>query len=199
MINKTKDNIFLIKSANNRAQNILDFWFKETSFESKFKKDDNFDKLIKENFLKDFEYARSDKYDDWQDEPQSCLALIIILDQFSRNLYRNSEKAYEQDIKSRLVLNEAVYAGFIEKIDLDQRLFMLLPLIHSEEIIDHERAYMLLNLYMVNHSKIELIKKFWVEHTNVIKKFNRYPHRNKILKRESTNEEIKFLKKKYSW
>ena len=150
MINKTKDKIFLIKSANDRAQNILDFWFKETSFESKFKKDDNFDKLIKENFLKDFEYARSDKYDDWQDEPQSCLALIIILDQFSRNLYRNSEKAYEQDIKSRLVLNEAVYAGFIEKIDLDQRLFMLLPLIHSEEIIDHERAYMLLNLYTLH-------------------------------------------------
>lgn len=178
---------------NKKTQEILDFWFKETSSEKRFKKDESFDQLIREKFLKDYELASANEYDDWQDSPQGCLALVILLDQFSRNMFRDDRKAFEQDSKTRLIVNDAVYAGFLDAMDESQRLFMLLPLIHSEEITDHEMAYYLLDKYLKDHSDLIEIKKFWKDHTKAIRKFHRYPHRNKILGRESTQEEIKFL------
>ena len=178
---------------NKKAQEILDFWFKETPSEKRFKKNESFDQLIREKFLKDYELASANEYDDWQDSSLGCLALVILFDQFSRNMFRDNKKAFEQDHKTRLIVNDAVYAGFLEKMDESQRFFMLLPLIHSEEITDHEMAYYLLDKYLKDHSGLTDIKKFWQDHTKAIRKFHRYPHRNKILGRESTQEEIEFL------
>ena len=110
-----------------RAQVILDFWFKETPFEMRFKKDDIFDKKIRENFQKDYELACNNEYDDWQDNPMSCLALVILFDQFSRNLFRGNKRAFAQDQKTRLIVNDAVYSGYLETMNVDQRFFMLLP------------------------------------------------------------------------
>ncbi len=177
-----------------RAQVILDFWFKETPNEMRFKKDEKFDKKIKENFLKDFDLACQNEYDDWQDNPMSCLALVILFDQFSRNIFRNDKKAFAQDQKTRLIVNDAVYSGYLETMNVNQRFFMLLPLIHSEEISDHDMAYYLLNKYLKEHEEYNQIKKFWRDHTKIIARFHRYPHRNAILERESTDEEIEFLK-----
>ena len=177
-----------------KAQEILDFWFKETPNEMHFKMDEKLDQQIRDKFLKDYELASQNEYDDWQDHPMSCLALVILFDQFSRNMFRNDKKSFEQDHKTRLIVNDAVYAGFLEKMNESQRFFMLLPLIHSEEITDHEMAYYLLDKYLKNHSDLNEIKKFWKNHTLVIKKFHRYPHRNKALGRESTQKEIEFLK-----
>ena len=178
-----------------KAQEILDFWFKETPAEKRFKKDEAFDKTIKDKFLNDYELASQNEYDDWQDQPMSALALVILFDQFSRNMFRDDKKAFAQDHKTRLIVNDAVYAGFLEEMDESQRFFMLLPLIHSEEITDHDMAYYLVDKYLKDHSGLTDIKKFWKDHTLTIKKFHRYPHRNKILGRESTREEIEFLKK----
>lgn len=178
---------------NDRAEKILNFWFIETPSEKRFKKDQKFDEEIKKNFLKDYQLAKNNEYDDWQDSPKECLALIILLDQFSRNLFRDDKRAFECDQKARLIVNEAVYSGYLEELDHAERLFMLLPLIHSEEIIDHERAYKLAGKYLIDHPGIEEINKFWQDHTNAIRKFSRYPHRNKILGRKSTVQEIKFL------
>ena len=169
-----------------RAQVILDFWFKETPSEIRFKKDIKFDQKIRDNFLKDYELACQNEYDDWQDNPMSCLALVILFDQFSRNMFRNDKKSFAQDQKTRLIVNDAVYSGYLEA--------MLLPLIHSEEISDHEMAYYLLNKYLREHEGYNEIKKFWQDHTKVVRQFHRYPHRNEILGRESTEEEIEFLK-----
>ena len=177
-----------------RAQAILDFWFKETPLEMRFKKDEKFDQKIKENFLKDYELACQNEYDDWQDNPMSCLALVILFDQFSRNMFRGDKKSFEQDHKTRLIVNDAVYSGYLEAMNVNQRFFMLLPLIHSEEISDHEMAYYLLNKYLREHEGYNEVKKFWQDHTKAIRQFHRYPHRNKILGRESTGEEIEFLK-----
>jgi len=178
---------------NKKAQEILDFWFKETPSEKRFKKDESFDQLIREKFLKDYELASANEYDDWQDSPLGSLALVILFDQFSRNMFRDDKKAFEQDHKARLIVNDSVYAGFLEEMDESQRFFMLLPLIHSEEIIDHEMAYYLLDKYLKDHSGLVDIKKFWQDHTKAIRKFHRYPHRNTILGRESTKEEMQFL------
>ena len=158
-----------------------------------FKKDEKFDKTIKEKFLKDYELACQNEYDDWQDKPMSCLALVILFDQFARNMFRNDKKAFQQDQKTRLIVNDAVYSGYLDDMDVNQRFFMLLPLIHSEEISDHEMAYYLLSKYLREHESYNKIKKFWQDHTKAIRQFHRYPHRNKILGRESTEEEMQFL------
>ena len=177
-----------------RAQAVLDFWFVETTPEKRFKKDPVFDHLIKDKFLKDYEFASANEYDDWQDTSMGALALIILFDQFSRNIFRDDKKAFEQDTKARLIVSDAVHAGFLEEMDQSQRLFMLLPLIHSEEILDHEMAYFLLDKYLRDHPDLVDIKRFWKDHTKVIKQFHRYPHRNKVLERDSTAQEIEFLK-----
>ena len=177
-----------------RAKKILDFWFKETPPKKRFQKHKDFDALIKKNFLNDYELAGSNEYDDWQDSPLGSLALVILFDQFSRNMFRDDPKAFSQDHKARLIVNDSVYAGFLDKMDQDQRFFMLLPLIHSEEITDHEMAYYLADKYLQDYTGVTDIKKFWNAHTLVIKKFYRYPHRNEILGRVSTEEEVAFLK-----
>ena len=178
---------------NQRAHKIIDFWFNKTSPEKRFKRDNSFDYEIKINFLEDYNFAKSNEYDDWLNNPKECLALIILLDQFSRNLFRDKKEAFALDQKARLAVNQGVYLGYLEELNFSERLFFLLPLIHSEELIDHERAYKLLDKYLTEHPDIETIKKFWKDHTTAIKKFRRYPHRNKILGRQSTLEEIKFL------
>ena len=175
------------------AQNILDFWFKESLPEELFRQKDSFDKKIRDKFFNDYKKAIINEYDDWQDKPKSCLALIILLDQFSRNLYRNDKKAFEQDHKCRLIVNEAIDRGDLEKLDINEKLFFLLPLLHSEEISDHIYVHNLSNAHLKNHPQIALIKSSWKNHTNVIKKFKRYPHRNKVLDRQSTPEEIELL------
>jgi len=176
-----------------KAQEILDFWFKETPPKKRFQKHESFDREIREKFLKDHELASTNEYDDWQDSSLGSLALVILFDQFSRNMFRDNKKAFKQDHKARLIVNDAVYAGFLEEMEEDQRFFMLLPLIHSEEIADHDMAYYLLDKYLKNYPGLVDIKKFWKDHTKVIRKFHRYPHRNKILGRESTKEETEFL------
>ena len=177
-----------------KVQEILDFWFKETPPKKRFQKHEGFAQEIREKFLKDYELASTNEYDDWQDYPLGCLALVILFDQFSRNMFREDRRAFEQDHRSRLIVNDSVYAGFLDEMSLDQRFFMILPLIHSEEITDHDMAYYLLDKYLKDHPDLINIKKFWKNHSIAIKKFHRYPHRNKVLGREDTNEEINFLK-----
>tara|TARA_B100001059_G_C17773125_1_gene549652 strand:+ start:74 stop:631 length:558 start_codon:yes stop_codon:yes gene_type:complete len=183
-----------------KINKILDFWFVETSAEQKFKKDLKFDQVIKDKFLNDYELASKNKLDDWQRTDRGCLALIILLDQFSRNLFRESGKAFEQDEKARSVLLKIIVNNFLDTMNESERLFALLPLIHSENISDHEKAYDLMDKYLKNHSEIEKIKNFWLDHTVAIKRFGRYPHRNKALNRVSSNDEIEFLNSpKSSW
>ena len=176
-----------------KSQNILNFWFKESLPEELFRQKDSFDKKIRDRFFNDYEKAIINEHDDWQDDPKSCLALIILLDQFSRNLFRNDKKAFAQDHKCRLIVNEAIDRGDLEKLDVNEKLFFLLPLLHSEEISDHVYVNNLSNVHLKAHSQITLIKTSWKNHTDVLKKFKRYPHRNKVLERQSTPEEIEFL------
>ena len=179
---------------NPRAKLIIDFWFVETPSEKRFKKDEKFDQSIREKFLNDYEKASLNEYDDWQDTALGSLELVILFDQFSRNMFRDDKRAFEQDSKTRLIVHYAIKSDFMKELDQSQRFFMLLPLIHSEEMFDHEMAYHFMDLYLQDHSDLVDIKKFWKDHTKAIKKFNRYPHRNKILGRQSTKEEIEFLK-----
>ena len=179
---------------NLKINKILNFWFEETSAEKKFKKDLKFDQVIKDKFFNDYNLASQNKLDDWQDTDRGCLALIILLDQFSRNLFRESGKAFEQDKKARSVLLKIITKNFLDNMNESERLFALLPLIHSENILDHKKAYELMDKFLKKHSELEKIKIFWLDHTAAIKRFGRYPHRNKVLNRVSSDDEIEFLK-----
>ena len=107
-----------------KAQEILDFWFKETPSEKRFKKDDAFDQTIRDRFLNDYELASQNEYDDWQDEAKSSLALIILLDQFSRNLFRNDPKSYFQDTKARLLVTEGVDRQYLDELETSESFFI---------------------------------------------------------------------------
>ena len=178
---------------NKRAKKILDFWFIESLPDEHFKRSGIFDKKIKKTFGDDYLKAINNELDDWQDNPQSCLALIILLDQFSRNIHRDSDKAFSYDSKTRLIVNEAIDRGDLENIEINQKFWLILPLIHSEDISDHIFAHKLCDSYLKIHPQYENIKKQFNFHSIPIKKFGRYPHRNKIMKRNSTNEEKEFL------
>ena len=102
---------------NERAKKILEFWFIKSSIKDWFEKNDNFDKKIRDLFFEDYEQAINNEYDDWQDNSNECVALVILLDQFSRNLFRNNKKAFHQDYKTRLIVNEAVDRGYLEELD----------------------------------------------------------------------------------
>ena len=178
---------------NERAKKILDFWFIETSPESHFKKNNEFDNKINEKFLNDYDKAANSEYDDWQNESESCLALIIIFDQFSRNLFRNNKKSFKFDNKARLITNEGIRRGYLKYLSEIKRHCMLLPLLHSEDISDHVYAQNLCEIHLKKHPQYQDIKKAWDRHTYIINKFGRYPHRNETLGRRSTKEEKIFL------
>ena len=180
---------------NERVEAILNFWFVKSTYKDYFKRSKNFDKKIRNRFKNDYDKATNNELENWQDDPKSCLALVILLDQFSRNLYRESPLAFKNDYKVRLIVNEAINKGDLVKLNLHEKFFLLLPLIHSENISDHIFAYKLYEIYLKNHPNYNGIKNSWNDHTEVIKKFHRYPHRNKILNRPSTSKEITFLKK----
>ena len=179
---------------NLRIETILNFWFEETPPEKRFKKDEKFDQLIKQKFLIDYEKASNNEFDDWQTSAKGSLALVILFDQFSRNMFRNNKKAFDQDSKTREVVYNAIKLNFLDEMNQSEKFFMILPLIHSERIKDHEMAYSLLEKYLKDHPGLSDIKKFWEDHTIAIKRFNRYPHRNEVLGRVSTQEELEFLK-----
>ena len=179
---------------NERAKAILDFWFIQSGMKDWFTKNDAFDNKIKKLFFDDLNNAMNNEYDDWQDSPKECVALVILLDQFSRNLFRNKPKAFQQDYKTRLIVNEAVDRGYLEELDHIKIQFLLMPLIHSEDISDHKFGHKLIDAYLKSFNDYSKIKKSWDDHTIAIKKFGRYPHRNIILKRNSSSEEEKFLK-----
>ena len=176
-----------------RAKDILKFWFVESSPKEHFKRSENFDKKIRNRFKNDYQKAINNELEDWQDNPRTCLALVILLDQFSRNLFRDDPQSFKYDKKTRLIVNEAVDKGDLEKLNNNEKFFLILPLIHSEDISDHIFAHQLCNAFLKSHPQIDNIKKQFDYHTTPIKKFGRYPHRNKILERKSTKEEEKFL------
>ena len=183
---------------NKRVKAILNFWFVKSSSEEHFKKNNTYDQKIKNLFENDYKKAINNNLEGWQDDPKSCLALIILLDQFSRNLYRNNPLSFAYDKKTILIVNKAIKKGYLENLNVYEKFFLILPLIHSEKISDHISAHKLSKSYLNLHPQFENIKKQFVYHTIAIKRFGRYPHRNKILGRISNNEEIQFLSKKNS-
>ena len=178
---------------NERAKVILDFWFTQSSHKEKFTKNKIFDRKIRDNFLDDYKKAIKNEYDHWQNSAEECLALIILLDQFSRNLFRNNVKAFIMDKKARQIAKHAINKRYHEKLTTDKIIFIFLPFMHSEELKDQIYCGKLIDTYLNNHSMYQEAKKFSQLHQDIINKFGRFPYRNKVLRRKISKEEKEYL------
>jgi len=166
---------------------IISFW-QAAGYDRWFKKDEAFDNEIRARFLAAYEDAAAGKYVDWENTAEDALALLILLDQFPRNMFRGQPRAFETDVMARAITASALVRGFDSQVPADMRLFFYVPFEHSEDIADQERG---IALYK-GAGDAEGLK--WAElHADIIRRFGRFPHRNPALGRATTPEEQAFL------
>jgi uncharacterized protein (DUF924 family) len=171
------------------AQTILHFWFNEIDSQFWFKKDDNFDqKLITRFYELNRSAARGELYH-WREDIYGRLAEIIVLDQFSRNMFRGDARSFESDPLALVLAQEALASGADQKLSPKEKSFLYMPYMHSESLAIHQVA-----LELFKQPGLEGNYDFELKHLKIIERFGRYPHRNEVLGRQSTPEEIEFLK-----
>ena len=170
------------------SQEILHFWFVETSPELWFKKDDDFDALLESRFGKAVREALAGRLDHWANDANGCLALILLLDQFTRNIFRNSARAFSGDEMALALSLRCVERQYLEPSQAARCQFMLMPMMHSEDIGIQDRSLPLFES-LTNPRTHE----YAVKHRDIVARFGRFPHRNAILGRPSTDEEAEFL------
>lgn len=170
------------------ADDILKFWFQDIEQSQWWVKDLTFDKLIIDKFSAIHQSANSCELFSWRATAKGRLAEIIILDQFSRNMYRDKARSFSCDPLALALAQEAIVVGADKALNAGERNFLYMPFMHSESLIIHQQA---IQLYADNG--VETSIDFENKHKVIIEKFGRYPHRNEILKRISTAEETAFL------
>ena len=170
-------------------ETVLHFWFREIKPSQWWKKNQNFDNLIKEKFENVYNKAIFCEFYRWRLSSRGRLAEIIILDQFSRNIYRNTSKAFQSDNQALLLAQEAISLKVEMEMNVNEKIFLYMPFMHSESLIIQK-------LSIKYFKKLGLKNNFDYakKHYDVIKRFGRFPHRNEFLNRVSSNEEIKFLR-----
>ena len=176
---------------------ILDFWFGGEAERGQFrevwfKKDEDFDREISTRFRGDYETAVSGGLGDWQDSERGCLALILLLDQFPRNMFRGDARAFATDHRARAVADHAVSEGMDLALPPIQRMFVYLPFEHSENVEDQRRS---IELFLALDEELDGpdLLSYARRHAEVISRFRRFPHRNAALGRDTTPEEAEFL------
>lgn len=167
---------------------VLSFWFQEIEPKLWFASDKDFDDQIRRRFLGAMQQAAVGELYAWRASAEGRLAEIIVLDQFSRNVYRNTSKAFSQDPIALVLAQEAVASGALTSLNPAQRSFLLLPYMHSESRQIHVVAESLYKEFAPSGNY-----DFEVRHKAIIDRFGRYPHRNEVLGRTSTPEELEFL------
>jgi uncharacterized protein (DUF924 family) len=172
---------------NNGAGDVLAFW-RAAGPDKWFKKDAAFDTEITSRFSALWRDAAAGALADWEAAPEPALALVLVLDQFPRNMFRSKADAFATDPLARGVAERAIARGFDQKVPASERLFFYLPFEHSESLADQERAIALIGTL----GNPDLTR--WAElHADIIRRFGRFPHRNSTLGRASTGEEQAFL------
>lgn len=167
---------------------VIEFWFDSLEPAQWWKKDGNFDRVITERFGHWHTAAGLGELAHWRQHPEGRLAEIIVLDQFSRNIYRYQPKSFAFDGMALVMSQQAIDNGDDETLEPQKRLFMYMPYMHSESKVIHQQAVVLFQ-----RLGLESNLEFELKHKAIIDRFGRYPHRNDILGRESTEQEIEFL------
>ncbi|MGF1722396.1 DUF924 domain-containing protein [Vibrio kyushuensis] len=167
---------------------VLTFWFDELGPSKWWIKDNKVDELIRRRFSELHSSAIGCELFEWRESAKGRLAEIIVLDQFSRNMYRDTPESFASDPLALALAQEAVKLGQDSDLNATERSFLYMPYMHSESLKIHDVA---VELYKSNG--IEANLEFEIKHRDIIAKFGRYPHRNNILGRTSSKEEIEFL------
>lgn len=170
-------------------QQVIDFWFSELEPKMWWIKDAEFDANIERRFGRVHRQAMDGELYEWRKSPLGALAEVLVLDQFSRNIFRDKPEAFACDSQALVLAQVAVENQFDEELSVVERSFLYMPYMHSESKLIHEQAII---LFTKLGNKDNL--RFEQRHKDIVDRFGRYPHRNKILGRESTEEEIEFLK-----
>jgi len=169
-------------------QDIIDFWFAEIDHSQWWVKSTKFDAEISARFSDVHARAHRCELFSWRDAPVGALAEVIVLDQFSRNMFRDTPQSFAFDAMALALAQTAISKGQDMSLEPEMRSFLYMPFMHSESLLIHQQARSLFSGLAIASTQL-----FEQQHFDIIAKFGRYPHRNKILGRESTPEEHAFL------
>lgn len=186
-----------------RAQALLDFWFgpagdpeREKHREKWFHGTPEFDAALRREFLADYEAVAAGGRSSWGASAEGALALVLLLDQIPRNIFRETPRAYASDPRARSVADRALARGFDQAVPPAWRIFFYMPFHHSENLADQERSAALFAALPRNPDRRGSLRRYGRPYIEVIARFGRFPHRNAILGRESTAEEAAFLEER---
>lgn len=166
---------------------VLDFWFEELSSKDWYVKNPDLDEDIRKRFGAVQSKAAQGELFSWRQSFEGRVAEIIVLDQFSRNMFRDDPRAFACDVVALVLAQEAVALGGLGQVNDQFKHHILLPYMHSESVVVHEQA-------MILREEHNLDTDYELRHKRIIDQFGRYPHRNEVLGRPSTPEELEFLK-----
>lgn len=183
----------------NSADEILAFWFGAEDDEGYggfreawFQKDEAFDREVGDRFGDLYERAAGGELDGWRDEARGCLALVIVFDQFPRNMFRGDPRTHATDDKALEVSKYAIEHALDRELPASQRMFIYMPFMHAEDVEDQRRSVELFEM-LAAQSNAPNVVEFAIGHRDIVERFGRFPHRNAILGRETTPEEAEFL------
>jgi len=189
-----------------RAEEVLLFWFGEVRddkayFEERsslwFTANPQLDQEIRDRFTTDYQFAAERKLMDWQYSPRTGLALVVLLDQFPRNMFRGDPRAFATDSLAREVATSLLQTGSDKRLLPVERMFVYLPFMHSENLADQRQSVTFFQQLAQECDHLASIS-YAIKHMETIERFGRFPHRNAILSRPSTAEEVEFLKQQGS-
>jgi len=170
------------------ATDVIQFWFEDIEPKQRFVKDPEFDELLRAKFSDTHRMAAQGLLYAWREHPLDALAEIIVLDQFSRNMFRDTPVAFATDTLALVLAQEAIRKKYDKELDNTKRAFLYMPFMHSESKEIHDVA-----MFLFDQAGMEDNFNFEIKHKAIIDRFGRYPHRNEILGRESTKDELEFL------
>jgi uncharacterized protein (DUF924 family) len=177
-----------------RAVQVIEFWFGSGDRDKRwFEKDAAFDDEVRRRFLALYEEAAAGQLARWTGDPGDCLALIVLLDQFPRNMFRGTARAFASDRLALQTAKEAIARGHDRKLRPSERMFVYLPFQHAESLADQLEGCKLTQA-ITDFPETSDVYRSALAHCDIIRRFGRFPHRNAILGRASTPEEIEFLK-----
>ena len=169
-------------------ETIIDFWFSESSRDYWFRATPEMDAQLRDRFIDTWLAAAEDKLSSWEESPEGALALAIILDQFPLNMFRGKSLSFATEAQARKIARTAIDKEFDLKLSDEQKCFIYMPFMHSEDMADQDRS-----IELFDQSGLEESIRFAHHHRDIVQRFGRFPHRNKILGRHSRQEEIEYL------
>ena len=172
-------------------QEIVEFWFSDEVKSKWFKSTPEFDQQLRDKYEKLWQQGVDGELESWTESPEGCLALVILFDQLPLNMFRGEQKCFETEQLSRNVADLAILRGFDQQLTDAQKGFLYMPFMHSEKLEDQVRS-----IELFEKAGLQENLRFAHHHHGIVEKFGRFPHRNAILGRDSTAEEIDYLNSK---